>query len=441
MKSLSKAYNGNRPLLIQPAVAKEFLANCSQISIPAGAKLSDMGEMLETMFGKRPTLEVFPPFAVVPVKGVIGRGLSELESYCGAVDLKDVEEMLESVERDPRVKTIIFAIDSPGGTSVGVPELANRIRSSKKQTIAFTDSEACSAAYWLASQCEQVIATPSASVGSIGCYIAYLDESKAYADEGLTVDVIKSGKFKGAGIPGTSLDADQKSMLLEEVVEIHEEFKAAVKAVRTFASDEAMEAKIYSGKKAAENGLVTGIVNGFDELMESLDKAVAEQMEADEGNDEKAEEAEGDEGEDYARMTAAQRAIGKTLLSSLSKQSLKVTIETEEGDDEDEKTEDEEDDEKKMTEDESEKDKSDEVTPEPKEDDEEEPSKEEKAEDGDSAEDEKKDGEPPQADMSDEEPDDEKAKKQADDSEDAVDTDEKHDRKDSKRHRAGSKIS
>ena len=428
MKSLSKAYNGNRPLLIQPAVAKEFLANCAQISIPSGAKLADMGEMLETMFGKRPTLEVFPPYAIVPVKGVIGRGLSELESYCGAVDLKDVEEMLEAVERDPRVKTIIFAVDSPGGTSVGVPELANRIRASKKQTIAFTDSEACSAAYWLASQCEQVFATPSASVGSIGCYIAYLDESQAYADEGLKVDVIKSGKFKGAGIPGTSLDANQKAMLQDEVSEIHEEFKAAVKAVRTFASDESLEAKIYSGKKAAENGLVTGIVNGFDELMESLDKTVAEQMEADEDNDARAEEAEeGEEGEsnEYARMTAAQRAIGKSLFSSLSKQSLKVTIETEEGDDEDDKDKEE---------------KAEEATPDP----------EEKAAEGDSAEDEKKDGEPPQADMKSEEDDEDdkdredgdyEAKKHAESGDKAVDTDEKHDRKDAPRHRAGSKIS
>ena len=429
MKSLSKALNGNRPLLIQPAVAREFLANCGQVSIPAGAKLADMGEMLETMFGKRPTLEIFPPYAIVPIKGVIGKNLSELERYCGSCDLHEVEEMLEAVELDPRVKTIIFAVDSPGGTSVGVPELANRIRASKKQTIAFTDSEACSAAYWLASQCEQVIATPSASVGSIGCYIAYLDESKAYADEGLSVDVIKSGKFKGAGIPGTSLDANQKAMLQEEVSEIHDEFKTAVKAVRLFASDEAMEAKIYTGKKAAENGLVTGVVNGFDELMQSLDKAVAEQMEADEENDAREEEAEeGEEGEseEYAKhMTAAQRAIGKTLLSSLSKQSLKVTIETEEGDDEDEDDKDKEE-------------KAEEATPDPE---------EKKTEEGDSAEDEKDSGEPSQADMKsseDEDEDDkgeEEAKKHADASEKAVDTDEKHDRKDSPRHRAGSKIS
>ena len=427
MKSLSKALNGNRPLLIQPAVAREFLANCGQVSIPAGAKLSEMGEMLEAMFGKRETLEIFPPYAIIPVKGVIGKSLSELERYCGCCDLKEVEEMLEDVERDDRVKTIILAIDSPGGTSVGVPELANRIRASKKQTIAFTDSEACSAAYWLASQCEQVIATPSASVGSIGCYIAYLDESQAYADEGMKVDVIKSGKFKGAGIPGTSLDADQKAMLQEEVSEIHDEFKAAVKSVRLFASDEAMEAKIYSGKKAAENGLVTGVVNGFDELMESLDAAVAEQMEADEENDarqEEAEEGEEEEGEEegeYAKhMTAAQRAVGKSLLSSLSKQSLKVTIETEDDEDEDDKDKEE---------------KAEEATPDPE---------EKKSEEGDSAEDEKDSGEPAQADMKSDEDEDngeEEAKKHADSSEKAVDTDEKHDRKDSPRHRAGSKIS
>lgn len=419
MKSLAKAVNANRPLLIQPSVARDYLASVeSSVAFPPTAKLSDVSEMLEAVFGQVPTLEIFPPYAIIPIKGVIGKHLTALEKACGGCDLHDVEENLEAAERDQRVKTIIFKVDSPGGTSVGVPELANRIVNCKKSTIAFTSNEACSAAYWLASQCEQVYATPSASVGSIGCYIAYLDESQAFADEGLKVDVIKSGKFKGAGIPGTSLDDAQRMMLQEEVSEIHEEFKSAVKAVRTFASDESMEARIYSGKKAAENGLVTGLVNGWDELMESLDAAVAEQMEADEDNDEREEEAEEGEAKAHAPYCAAKSALGKYVESILKPSSLKVTIETDEDEDDKDK-----------------EDEAEEATPDPEEKD---------------AEEEKKDGEAPQADLKSEDDEDEDDKKEADDSEakkhadsgaSAVDTDEKHEKKsDEARHRKGSKI-
>lgn len=286
MRNLTNDLKAHRPVLILPAIAKAFLERCASVDIPLGAKASDLDGMLTAMFGERPKLEVFPPFAIVPVKGVIGRGLSDIEKACGSCDIEDVEEMLEEAERNGAVKTIILDIDSPGGTSVGVPELAKRIRECKKQTIAFTSGDCCSAAYWLGSQASEFYATPSSSVGSIGCYIAYHDMKAAFESEGVIVDVIKAGSLKGTGIPGTSLSTEQRAMLQEEVDEIHSDFKADVLLVREFASEADMDGRQFSGKKAAEIGLVTSLVNGFDELMETLDAAVAAQIEADEANDE-----------------------------------------------------------------------------------------------------------------------------------------------------------
>lgn len=323
MRNLSKDFKSQRPLLINPSQAEAYLERAASIEMPLGAKMSDMGEMLAAIFGAKPTLEKFPPFAIVPVHGVIGRNLSELESMCGCCDVNAVEEMLEECERDPSIKTIILDVDSPGGTSVGVPELANRVKACSKEVIAFTGSECCSAAYWIASQASQFYATPSSSVGSVGVYIAYPDLSKAYEMEGVRMDVIRAGLYKGAGIPGTSLDANQRKMLEAEVSEIWADFKAAVKSVRSFVDDASMEGQTFSGKRAAEAGLVTSLVNGFDELMASLNAQVAAQMEADEENDARAgvgagepgeAEEEGEEDEGMTRM-AAGRALGS--LSSL----------------------------------------------------------------------------------------------------------------------------
>jgi len=301
MRNLLKDIKSNKPILIQPSQAESYLERASSIEIPMGAKMSDMGEMLEAIFGAKATLEKFPPYAILPVHGVISKNISEMESLCGCCDIQDIEEMLEDCERDPSITTIILDIDSPGGTSVGVPELANRIKNCSKDVISFTSNEACSAAYWIGSQASEFYATPSSTVGSVGVYICFNDISKMFEMEGVKAEVIKSGIFKGAGIQGTSLDENQRKMLQDEVIDIHNDFKNAVKAVRSFVEDASMEGQCFSGKRGAEAGLVTGLINGFDELMESLNKQVAAQMEADEENDERQEVSELVGGEEHEK--------------------------------------------------------------------------------------------------------------------------------------------
>lgn len=468
MKSLLKDIKSRRPILISPRVATDFIKSVSDLNIPLTAKVSEMDDILGAIFGKPAVLEKFPPFAIVPVKGVIGKGLSELDKMCGCCDIKSVEEMLEDCERDASISTVILDIDSPGGTSVGVPELAARIRGMSKKVISFTDSEACSAAYWLGSQASEFYATGSASVGSIGCYIAYEDESARYANEGVVVDVIRAGRVKGAGIAGTSLSSEQRDMLQGEVQEIWEYFKADVKSVREFVDDASMEGQIFSGKKAAEAGLVTGLVLGFDEMMEKLDSAVAAQIEADEDNDDRSESSEDEETKALSRLASA-RALGKDVLKALSaSRKMKSEGDDEEDEDEeseegDEKPETEEDDEKKSdpeseddeeekkSEDDEEKPESEDGEDEPKSEDDEDKKDEPASEDddeekepesADDGEDEKGEPAQPSAEDDEEKKDDEKSEEDDDGIEEEsesgdgpVDTDEKHNRKGSKRNK------
>lgn len=455
MRNLSKDFKGQRPLLIQPAQAEAYLNRVGDMEIPMDAKMSDMGEMLSAIFGEKPTLEKFPPFAIIPVKGVIGKNLSELESLCGCCDIHDVEEMLEECERDTSIKTIILDIDSPGGTSVGVPELANRIKNCSKEVISFTGNECCSAAYWLGSQASKFYATPSSSVGSIGVYIAFPDCSEAFKMEGVKMDVIKSGTYKGAGIPGTSLDENQRKMLQQEVEDIHADFKEAVKSVRSFVEDSSMEGQMFSGKRGAEAGLVTSLTNGFDEMLKELDAAVFAQVESDEENDKRhADEMEAsseEEGEDEEAMalkkiraTAASRALSglKIKLSAEDEDEDKKSEDEDEkkeskSDDEDKpKDEDEEDEKKSEGDDEEPKEEDEEEKPESKSDDDEKPESEDEDEEKKSEEDE---GTEPQPDGEDE-PDEGKSKDDADEENDsgekAVETDSKHNKGSVKKNRS-----
>ena len=139
-----------------------------------------------------------------------------------------------------------------------------------KPTVAFTDTEAASAAYWIGSAADRFVATPSATVGSIGVYMAIPDVSKAYESMGVKMEVIKSGSLKGAGIEGTSLSDAQRANLQEQVNAIHADFREAVRSKRRLAKDEDMEGQVFSGKVAARKGLVTGLGTSIHALIAEL---------------------------------------------------------------------------------------------------------------------------------------------------------------------------
>jgi len=280
MYSLSNAFKTFAPILIEPAKAKAYLDKVAEFS-PADLKANgDIEEMMSMLFGPRPILVKYGSVAVIPVHGVIGCGLTELEKMMGATDVEDIEEMLEDAHRDPTVDTVIFEFDSPGGTVTGVPELAARIRACDKRTIGWSCKQSCSASMWLMSQCDEVYASPSSIVGSIGVYIPIYDMKAAYAEEGITVDLIKAGWAKGAGFAGTSMTHEQRKLFQDDVDETHAWFMGDVKAVRTYADVADMQGQCWSGKKAAEKGLITGILNTFDDLMMAISPEAYERHEA-----------------------------------------------------------------------------------------------------------------------------------------------------------------
>ena len=117
-----------------------------------------------------------------------------------------------------------------GGTVNGTPELAALVAdvSKAKYTYAFNDGQMCSAAYWIASQSDAVFAKPSARVGSIGELLPMLDESKAFEQAGIKVELFAAGKYKSVGVPGVSLTDEQRAWLKADVDEIYGGFKAPV---------------------------------------------------------------------------------------------------------------------------------------------------------------------------------------------------------------------
>ena len=267
MKHLQHAFKGNLPLKINLMRAKSYLDSVANIAITPELKASSVNDMLEMMFGKPRQMEIVGKKAIIPVVGVIGKGLSEIEKRCNAVDLDDVAANLKEAMANPGVEEIVMEFNSPGGTCDGLEEVGHLIENCNKPTKAVSVTECCSAAYELASRCESVYGTPSSSWGSVGVYIAFADVSEAYAMEGVKMEVIKAGKHKAMGLEGTSLTKEDKAYLQEDVDERRDEFRATVKRRRLFAKDEDMEGQVWEGKKAAKKGLITHIIRDLDEVV------------------------------------------------------------------------------------------------------------------------------------------------------------------------------
>jgi protease-4 len=208
------------------------------------------------------------PDAIIPVYGILGKHLSGLEMASGGADVDDIAARIDIALADSGTKRLVFDFRSPGGTVTGLPELSRKISAiNSKPTVAFTDSECCSGALWLACQCREFYATESSSVGSIGVWCAYLDLSRQMANEGENIQEISAGKFKTMGAYWKPLTSDERAMIQADVDRVYGQFKEAVNSRREVA-DKNMQGQVFNGEEAVRIGLVDGLVESLDEILE-----------------------------------------------------------------------------------------------------------------------------------------------------------------------------
>lgn len=212
----------------------------------------------------KPKISYVNGVAVVPLYGVMMRNPGWL-TYFGAVDVDHFAGMVKAAADNPACNAILLDIDSPGGSVTGTPEAAAAVMDArqKKACMAYSGGLMCSAAYWVGAQAQGVYASRSAIVGSIGCYAPIYDYSKYYADMGVAVDVIRSGKYKGGNVDGAPVGDDYKANLQRIVDGFGAAFRADVKAQRSSVKDETMEGQEFLGSDAVGAGLIDSVA-GFE---------------------------------------------------------------------------------------------------------------------------------------------------------------------------------
>lgn len=124
---------------------------------------------------KKTNVEVENEISKISVRGPLFRESSLLTEILGSSSYEQISRELDSALLS-KSKAIILDVDSPGGEVSGCSELSTKIRElrGKKPIIAYASGDMCSAAYWIASACDEVVVSRTSLVGSVGV-VAMLD--------------------------------------------------------------------------------------------------------------------------------------------------------------------------------------------------------------------------------------------------------------------------
>jgi capsid assembly protease len=209
--------------------------------------------------------------AVLSIDGPIAPKANLFTQISGGASAQLLTRQVEAAMADSRVNGLILAIDSPGGSVFGTPELAAAVRRAGQIKPVATVSEAtiASAAYWVGSAANGVyLSGPTVEAGSIGVYARM---SLGEAPMG-SVEFVR-GKYKRASINGAAPSAEYMADFEAKLDHLYAVFVDAVAEHRGVSVDAVLEGmadgRVFIGQRAIDAGLADGFAT-VDELAERM---------------------------------------------------------------------------------------------------------------------------------------------------------------------------
>lgn len=219
------------------------------------------GRELQQAAGRREYEVTTAGVALLHAEGTLMKYASSLSANTSTIALR---RQLRAAVRDEEVSAILLRVFSPGGTVYGTYDLVEDIREAvtKKPLHAYIEDLGASAAYAISSVASKVYANAPALVGSIGTFAVLQDLSGAAAQLGVRVHVVRAGKFKGAGVPGTEITAEILADEQRLVDQMNGFFLSTIESGRKLPRSrvEALaDGRVWVASEAKELGLIDGV--------------------------------------------------------------------------------------------------------------------------------------------------------------------------------------
>ena len=175
-----------------------------------------------------------------------------------------IAQALRRAESSPRIKAIVFYVDSPGGSAIASDLIWHEVSRVQRQkpVVVCMGNVAASGGYYVACGAQHIVAGATTLTGSIGVIAGKIDWHGLLEKAGIHREIIRIGAT--ASMPSTfaSYSDHEWELLRRWMDEIYQRFKARV-AVGRGRSLEAIEeiarGRVWTGRQALSLGLIDEI--------------------------------------------------------------------------------------------------------------------------------------------------------------------------------------
>lgn len=170
----------------------------------------------------------------------------------------EIDSYIAKAEGQPNIDTLIFRVDSPGGHVAGVDDLEDRIYKSSLRTITLYENTGASAAIYAFSASDEIYATKTTEVGSIGVIAGMTIPQENENDPIQLVVVSQNAENKVCDMEGDCLDKIQTKL------NVYEEMFLSTVSKNTGLNKDAIVSGFNNGDTIfAEEALELGFLDGI----------------------------------------------------------------------------------------------------------------------------------------------------------------------------------
>lgn len=224
---------------------------------PQIGKLEQILSFLPTYRKSKPTI------AILNLSGIIGK-MSAMKS---GLSLDSLNQLIEKAFKIKNLTAVCLIVNSPGGSPVQSELIAKRIRTlaneNKIPVYSFVEDYAASGGYWLACAGDQIYASASSIIGSIGVISAGFGFTDAISKLGVERRVYSEGRNKSILDPFMPVQKEDVDIIKKIQKQVHEHFINYVKERRigklTQEDDILFNGEFWSGNTALDYGLIDGL--------------------------------------------------------------------------------------------------------------------------------------------------------------------------------------
>lgn len=205
--------------------------------------------------------------AIVYAEGSIVNG----QGTSGQVGGDRLARQLRELRLDDDVKAVVLRVNSPGGSATA-SEIIQRetiLTNKVKPVIVSMGNVAASGGYWISTYASRIFAEPTTITGSIGVFGTVLNVQRAANQNGVTWDVVKTGRFADAQTVARPKTPQELAIIQNSVDRIYDQFINKVADSRNLKRSKVAEiaqGRVWSGTQAKALGLVDEL-GGLDDAI------------------------------------------------------------------------------------------------------------------------------------------------------------------------------